>query len=275
MTESKPARPDDGLEAWIAREFSGYGVAIRRKDDPPIPGEPLMSMVEAKDLTRRAVAKFAAIPSPSRDSGEGADAPVVRDAERFSRLADEPPASIPEGHIAPLDNRTTREIIHDRMQQALREAQPNHPPAPPKPAPDAVRPIGWVVCFNDERCFYWERDVAEWKAREFEDQHKTTATIDPLFSAAPVPSPDGAGVQDTYFVDQRLPIRAVSGDAEDDRVIKLHYRRKVTDQDRVRLTEVLNAGEQALALSPDPGLDKFKQDPAEYHGRGDGADGNG
>lgn len=51
------------LDAWIEREFTGHGVAVRREDDPPIPGEPLMSMAEAKELTRRAVAKFAVPPA--------------------------------------------------------------------------------------------------------------------------------------------------------------------------------------------------------------------
>lgn len=43
------------LEAWIKRNFDGHGVAIRRKEDPPIPGEPFMSMAVAKDLVRQAV----------------------------------------------------------------------------------------------------------------------------------------------------------------------------------------------------------------------------
>lgn len=46
------------LDAWIESEFSGNGVAVRTKEEPPIPGEPLMSMAVAKDLTRRAVATF-------------------------------------------------------------------------------------------------------------------------------------------------------------------------------------------------------------------------
>lgn len=53
-------------------------------------------------------------------------------------------------------------------------------------------------------------------------------------------------VQDTWFTDSTLPIMAASGDVENDRVIKLHFRRKVTDSDRKRLIEVLNAGEVAL-----------------------------
>ena len=47
------------LDAWIEREFSGHGVAIRGRSDPPIPGEPFMPMAVAKELTRRAVAEFA------------------------------------------------------------------------------------------------------------------------------------------------------------------------------------------------------------------------
>ena len=45
------------LDSWIEREFAGYGVAIRRESDPPIPGEPFMSMAIAKELTRQAVAE--------------------------------------------------------------------------------------------------------------------------------------------------------------------------------------------------------------------------
>lgn len=56
MTGSSSS-PD--IEQWIEREFAGYGVAIRCKEDDPFPGEPFMSMAEAKDLTRRAVAEFA------------------------------------------------------------------------------------------------------------------------------------------------------------------------------------------------------------------------
>lgn len=44
----------DWLEAWIDREFTDHGVAIRFRDDDPIPGEPFMSMEIAKQLTRQA-----------------------------------------------------------------------------------------------------------------------------------------------------------------------------------------------------------------------------
>lgn len=46
------------LSEWIEREFTGYGVAVRRERDASIPGEPLMSMAVAKDLARRAVKEF-------------------------------------------------------------------------------------------------------------------------------------------------------------------------------------------------------------------------
>lgn len=55
-------------------------------------------------------------------------------------------------------------------------------------------------------------------------------------------------VQDIWFTDRRLPIMAMSGDHESERVLKLHFRRAVTDKDRARLVEVLNAGETALSL---------------------------
>lgn len=67
--KSQPER-QDGLEAWIKQEFAGHGIAVRLQDEPPIPSEPFISMAEAKELTRRAVAKFA---TPSSSNGaEGA-----------------------------------------------------------------------------------------------------------------------------------------------------------------------------------------------------------
>src|SRR5260221_10414698 len=43
---------------WIDEMFAGYGIALRREEDPPIPGEPLMSMeVAAKRLAREAIAR--------------------------------------------------------------------------------------------------------------------------------------------------------------------------------------------------------------------------
>jgi hypothetical protein len=59
----RSALPAAGLEEWIDKNFTGYGVAVRRQTDDPIPGEPFMSMAVAKDLTRQAVASFRALPA--------------------------------------------------------------------------------------------------------------------------------------------------------------------------------------------------------------------
>lgn len=40
------------MDDEIERKFAGHGVAIRREGEPPIPGEPLMSMEVAKGLAR-------------------------------------------------------------------------------------------------------------------------------------------------------------------------------------------------------------------------------
>lgn len=42
------------IDEWIAEEFRGHGVAIRRQDQPPIPGEPFMSMQVAKHFAKLA-----------------------------------------------------------------------------------------------------------------------------------------------------------------------------------------------------------------------------
>lgn len=47
-------------------------------------------------------------------------------------------------------------------------------------------------------------------------------------------------MQDTWFTDMTLPVVAISGSVESDRVLQLHFRRPVTDQDRLDLTEAMN-----------------------------------
>jgi hypothetical protein len=47
-------------------------------------------------------------------------------------------------------------------------------------------------------------------------------------------------VQETWFSDRALPVLAMSGDVENDRALKLHFRRPVTDADRRDLTDALN-----------------------------------
>lgn len=52
------------LDTWIDREFAGHGRALRARDEAPLEGEPWMSMADAKELTRRAVAEFSTAPAP-------------------------------------------------------------------------------------------------------------------------------------------------------------------------------------------------------------------
>ena len=56
----------------------------------------------------------------------------------------------------------------------------------------------------------------------------------------------GEQVRDQWFVERNLPIMAVSGDTESDCVLKLHYRRPVSDDDRMALVEALNAYQAAI-----------------------------
>lgn len=43
----------------VDRAFSGYGMALRREGEAPIPGEPLMSIEDAKRITRELLAASA------------------------------------------------------------------------------------------------------------------------------------------------------------------------------------------------------------------------
>jgi hypothetical protein len=48
------------LEQWIDRNFAGHGRALRTLREPPIDGEPFMSMEDAKQLLRDGIAQFTA-----------------------------------------------------------------------------------------------------------------------------------------------------------------------------------------------------------------------
>lgn len=61
----QPDTSPNDPEAWIKEQFSGLGIALRAETDPPIPGEPLMSMEAAKNIVRRL---FGA-PPPAQPSG--------------------------------------------------------------------------------------------------------------------------------------------------------------------------------------------------------------
>ncbi|MFC3208087.1 hypothetical protein [Aquamicrobium soli] len=56
----------------------------------------------------------------------------------------------------------------------------------------------------------------------------------------------GQAVQDTWFTDRALPVKAMSGDVEDNRVLRLHFRRPVTDDDRKAMCDALNLHQASL-----------------------------
>jgi hypothetical protein len=55
------------LEQWIDRNFSGHGRALRTLQEPPINGEPFMSMEDAKQLLRDGIALFSGGHAPTPD----------------------------------------------------------------------------------------------------------------------------------------------------------------------------------------------------------------
>lgn len=59
-------------------------------------------------------------------------------------------------------------------------------------------------------------------------------------------TPSAQPVQDTWFTDRALPVLAMSADVESDRVLKLHFRRPVTDDDRKSLCDALNMHQAAI-----------------------------
>ena len=55
---SKLAYDLSEVDKWIEKHYGGRGRALRQRDDPPLDGEPWMSMAEARVLTRYAVLHF-------------------------------------------------------------------------------------------------------------------------------------------------------------------------------------------------------------------------
>jgi hypothetical protein len=52
----KASTASNHIQEWLDRNFAGHGVAMRRRNDPEIPGEPFMSMEIAKELAKAAYA---------------------------------------------------------------------------------------------------------------------------------------------------------------------------------------------------------------------------
>ena len=64
-----PSPCNESVDQWIERNFFGHGRAIRRQEEEPYPGEPYMSMDDARNLVRQAVKDFSASPAiPERPS---------------------------------------------------------------------------------------------------------------------------------------------------------------------------------------------------------------
>lgn len=78
--------------------------------------------------------------------------------------------------------------------------------------------------------------------------------VELMNTSGQAPAPHMEPVQDTYFVDRSLPVMAISGDVESDRVLKLHFRRPVSDEDRKALTDALNLHQRSIATPPPPHL---------------------
>jgi hypothetical protein len=74
----------------------------------------------------------------------------------------------------------------------------------------------------------------------------------------PPPQPHVEPVQDTWFTDRSLPVMAISGDVESDRVLKLHFRRPVSDEDRKAITDALNMHQRSLS-DPAPAASIYQQ----------------
>lgn len=87
-----------------------------------------------------------------------------------------------------------------------------------------------------------------WSPEDLEDMQRDCVSETPTTPPAPHMEP----VQDTYFVDSSLPVMAISGDVESDRVLKLHFRRPVSDEDRKALTDALNLHQRSLASTSAP-----------------------
>ncbi len=80
----------------------------------------------------------------------------------------------------------------------------------------------------------------------FIDLSFTPRAPSPVSAPADAVEAQAVPVQDTWFTDRTLPVMAMSGDVESDHVIKLHFRRPVTDADRQEITTALNLHQASL-----------------------------
>ena len=117
---------------------------------------------------------------------------------------------------------------------------------------DAAHPAWWRG--NDRGC----EATCEIITRILDGETPSGVCREPLETVrrrvAALPSQHAVAVPvaDTWFADRSLPVMAMSGDVESDRVLKLHFRRPVTDADRKEVTAALNLHQASLASSPSP-----------------------
>ena len=88
--------------------------------------------------------------------------------------------------------------------------------------------------------------ISEWPEGEF-----LTAGFGPkrVFVPEWVICATPSSVQGTWFADRALPVMAMPADVESNHVLKLHFRRPVTDDDRKALCDALNMHQAAQAAS--------------------------
>lgn len=90
-------------------------------------------------------------------------------------------------------------------------------------------------------------------SRELElERDKAKSALLAAWNTRARPAAETEPVQDTFFVDRDLPIMAMSGDVESSRVLKLHFRRPVSDLDRKNMTQALNRYQKSLTAPPRP-----------------------
>lgn len=146
---------------------------------------------------------------------------------------------------------------HERdIYRAMLTSSPSPAASPASPSGDAVRE---ALTFEALQAAYlrgaeWVTKIGRYTAVDLRKAAYDYADkMTPLASdATPAPtsgSEDG-GVTDLWFTDSALPIVAISGVAENDKAIALHFRHTVTNEDRDQIIADLNAALAKPASEP-------------------------
>lgn len=170
----------------------------------------------------------------SEQGGRGAD--LTPQGATASNVSTAALSAAPVGEPKPVTDLVDdlAKWLHDET--AHPESYPDHT-WPETDRDDGRRSGGWVKIVPLHAQEYF-RDIA----RRLDTRYR------PRYAAPVAQEP----VANTWFTDRTLPVMAMSGDIESDRVLKLHFRRKVTDQDRLDLTDALNLKIKAMTTPPAP-----------------------